>query len=170
METMKHKNQIVLSISHHIYLTAEERYALHDRKEIETTGVSLPVWFYRGTTSEPGAEVFCKYILKNEKAESTISNIVGGYEINLPQLPKGYKKPKLSDKEWRKMSFEEREKWYSENEAPLSSKNLLNYKDGGGKHLGWQEHNKLIKHGKTLSIVNFVQIDDISDLTESLTF
>ena len=168
---MKHKNQIVLSISHHIYLTAEERYNLHDRKEIETTGASLPIWFYRGTTSEPGAEVFCRYILRNEQEEeSIISNAEGGYEINLPQLPKGHKKPKLSDEDWLKMSFEEKEKWYLENKAPLSSKNLLDYKDGGGKHLGWREHNKLMKYGKTLSIVNFVQIDDISDLTESLTF
>ena len=56
---------ITLATSHNIYLTHEDRYALVKGQTVESVGVSVPVWFIKGTTSEPAVEVFCKYVLTN---------------------------------------------------------------------------------------------------------
>ena len=49
-----------LTISHYVYLNREQRYDIHDLKPVEVIGVSVPVWFNNGNTSEPAKEVFCK--------------------------------------------------------------------------------------------------------------
>lgn len=74
---------ITIAVSHNIYLTYEERYSLHENKKIETTGISVPVWFYKGSTSEPGNEIFCKYLITCQKGERPIKHNQQGYEINI---------------------------------------------------------------------------------------
>lgn len=166
---MKKKN-ITLSVSHHIYLTEQERYALHYGSEINATGASIPVWFYRGTTSEPATEVFCNYTLVNNgDKQSVVQTTDEGYYINLPQIPSDYKPPQKIDNEtWRKMSPEKQQAWYNANQRPLSSKRLLNYVDGGGKYLAWRQHDIVYKDKKVLLIQNFVEINDLLQLKHSL--
>ena len=61
-----------LTISHYIYLTKEQRYALHERQPIEAIGISVPVWFNKGNTSEPAKEIFCKYQIANESVNKIV--------------------------------------------------------------------------------------------------
>ena len=60
-----------IAIHHNIWLTRDQRYAIHDGAEIVVVGVSIPVWVHNNkVTSEPAKEVFCKYYLKNPKQDS----------------------------------------------------------------------------------------------------
>lgn len=70
-----------LTISHYIYLTKEQRYDLHNGKEVSVIGVSVPVWFQKGTTSEPAQEVFCEYTLSNKDKNKFVEIKGGSYEV-----------------------------------------------------------------------------------------
>ena len=165
------RKQIVLSLAHYIYLTRDQRYALHEGERLDVVGVTLPVWFYRGDTSEPAVEVFGQYIIDNKQDEDCIIyTIPTGYQFNLPQLPQDYQKAELSDERWRAMSFQERNNWYEENKSPLNSKCLLDPVDGGGAYLHWTQHNKRVKGNRVLAIKNYVEIKDMSKLEDSLCF
>ena len=51
-----------LTVAHNIFLTQEERYALIETGNVQTIGISVPVWLKRtGRTDEPAEEVFCEY-------------------------------------------------------------------------------------------------------------
>lgn len=78
---------LTLAISHNIHLTAEQRRDLAGGESIVARGVSLPVWYSKGKTSEPGREVICTYQIHNfvEAATQVVFNL-DGYEFNLPQL------------------------------------------------------------------------------------
>ncbi len=167
---MKTKKQTVLSISHHLFLTREQRYKLHERNELEVIGVSVPVWFEQGNTSEPAEEVFSKYILKNEEGDYFIINHNYGYEINLPQMPADFKTKDLSNEDWRKMTTHERNEWYKKNSRPISSLNLLESHDMGGRFLKWTMVSNLIRQERKLTIYNHISIADISNLENTLTF
>ena len=129
-----------LIISHSIFLNEEERYNLSvDCKSIEKIGVFTPVWMNRDVTTEPAAEFFCKYEITNENDnKSEVKRIKKGFAVNLPQIPKEYVERELSNESWRKMSPKEKSDWYDNNPIPLSGKNLLNIKDGGGKYLSFK--------------------------------
>lgn len=146
-----------LTIQHNIHLTREERYALHEGDEITTIGVSLPVWFYGKLTSEPAVEVFCIYQLKNPKKDMPIQILSNGYEITLP-FREGIDL-KISDEEWRDLSLnnpDRLEGLYKQTVTEISSKSLLDLRDGGSEHLMYREHNKVKKGDEILSIMHFV--------------
>ena len=77
---------LTLNVSHNIFLTKKQRYELSvvDSK-IEAIGVSVPVWFFKGKTSEPAREVFCKYILSINDSKNAIKKFNEGYIVNLPK-------------------------------------------------------------------------------------
>jgi len=160
-----------LTISHHIYLTREQRYRIHEGEKFDVIGVSLPVWTENGEIiNEPTKEVFCKYYLSNPKKEVAITIFKDGFEIVLPYRPGKQNKP-LSDEEWRKMNFNNPElldEWYRQQIHEVSSKNLLDLEDGGSAHLSYREHNKIKKNDTMLNIMHFVSIDDISKLEKSI--
>ena len=171
--------QITLSIVHNIYLNKEERYLLHRGKKITVVGSSLPVWFYKGDTSEPAEEVFCKYILTNKKGKKDVSPIEitkQGYKINLPQLPEGYKDPEvLTDVQWRKMTNKQKSDWYDANAKPITSEKLLDYPDGGVKSLTFKvlEIKKIVSDDKKIkdyeiNVFHIVLIKDYDDFKQSL--
>lgn len=63
MSYMSNKS-ICLTISHNVFLTREERYALVGGKSIRKIGVSVPIWLKKsGKTDEPAEEIFCWYEL-----------------------------------------------------------------------------------------------------------
>jgi len=169
--TMKNKNKIALFVSHHIYLTEAERYALNQGTCVNTVGISIPVWFYKGSTSEPAHELFCDYELVNSKSDLSVINTTDqfGYYINLPQIPKDYKPPKkITDEEWYKLPPHKIKAYYEENKRPLCSERLLNPKDGGGAYLAWRQNDIVKKDKKMLHITNLVHIRDVSELKESM--
>lgn len=77
-----------LTISHHIYLDEEEKKDLEADKQIEVTGISVPVWFEKGNTSEPAKEVFCKYYIEKTNVETPIKALNNGYVIKLSDIKK----------------------------------------------------------------------------------
>jgi hypothetical protein len=123
-----------LTVSHNIFLTRDERYRLHKGEKLIVTGVSVPVWFKKGSTSEPAQEVFCTYELTNEPGEKPISTIENGYLINLPQK---------SEK------------------SPASSIGLLDINDGGSEWVEFRQYNTVYRDGKKYNLVHFVEVKPI---------
>jgi hypothetical protein len=160
---------LILAVSHNIHLTKKERYALADGETVEVIGSNIPVWFYNFNTSEPAAEIFCKYIIHNAKGESYISAIKDGYEINIPQLPENYMEPPtISDEEWRKMSLPEQQEWYAKHPVPPTGKDLLDLTDGGSSHMRFQ-HEVMSKWRKyRVKHIHQAEINDIEKLKQSL--
>jgi hypothetical protein len=171
------KNSITLSIAHNIFLTKEQRYELHEGKKLILVGCALPVWFFKGKTSEPAEEVFCKYILNNQKKEPTLIKFTKqGYKINLPQVPENEVMPTLSDKEWLSMSEKQKSDWYNAHRRKLGSWKLLDFKDGGSKGLNFKvtEVKNLtrqtgIKGLNKTTVVHMVLLRDMEELNESFT-
>ncbi len=161
-----------LTIHHNIHLSKQQRYDLHDGKEIKTIGYSIPVWFIDKTTSEPAKEVFCVYLLKNPKQEIPIQILDNGYEITIPY--REGTKLNISDEEWRSLKAQNPEKLeqlYKQLLPEVSSKNLLDIADGGsGGYLSYREHNKVMKNDQPLNIMHYVCIHTIESLNESLAF
>ena len=114
---------LTLTIAHNIFLTREERYALHAGNTIDVVGVSIPVWFDKNVTSEPAREVFCRYVLQNDPLESSTRIITDGYQIPLPN--ENIKEEPISDEIWRSLSNKELYVYYENQGIQASSKNLL---------------------------------------------
>lgn len=74
-----------LTIAHHIYLTEEQKALFLNGETIEVIGISIPVWFEKGNTSEPAKEVFCKYVISSEDRNIPITTVEDGYFINLKE-------------------------------------------------------------------------------------
>lgn len=158
-----------LTIHHNIHLTKEQRYALHEGQEISVIGVSVPVWYMKQVTSEPAKEVFCRYFLKNPKTDIPIQILEDGYEISIPY--REGTKLEISDEEWRELFFKDPAKLealYKTQLSEVSSKNLLDVKDGGIGSMAYREHNKVQRGSQLLNIMHYVNIDSMESLVEGL--
>ena len=148
---------ITLTILHNIFLDKEERYKLYNGESLEIIGVSMPVWFFDGKTTEPGKEIFCKYKLHNRNGNFPIKNWKEGYEINIPQangeIAADAKKNVVARQETGKMP---------------NPKGLLNNKDGGCEWLAFKQYNKIRRNKKTYNILHFVEIKDMKALEETI--
>lgn len=139
---MSDNSMLTLHVHHNIFLTREERYALHEGKELEVVGVSSPVWAFGISTSEPAKEVFCKYYLKNTKMDVPIEIVKEGYVVDIPYRPE---------------------------DNPCTSENLLDVKDGGSKMMFYKEHNKVkTEDGQVMFIIHHVHLSDIEGLIETM--
>ncbi len=159
-----------LAIHHNLWLTREQRYAIHAGIELVIIGMSVPVWVENDrSTSEPAKEIFCKYYLKNNKIDCPIQIKEDGYEITLPNRDGTL--PKLTDSEWRILNMQNQSKLeghYQKCSRQSSSLNLLDLKDGGSKSLSFREHNKSKRAEGFINFIHFVSMMDIDDLTSSL--
>jgi hypothetical protein len=161
------KKNLILVISHNIYLKKEEvDLILNDNDiDIEITGVCVPIWHCLGDSSEPAREVFCKYYLNNKKENDPIEKLKNGFRINLPQLPEDYKESKpLTDSEWKSLSEKELSEWYEINKAPPNAKYLEN--DG---HLCYMQYDKFMYKKQLTNIIHNVNIKPYKELINSLT-
>ena len=134
-----------LTISHYIYLTREQRYQLHSGTPLDVVGISVPVWFDKGNTSEPAREVFCNYKLTNEPMSKAIVPFEEGYSINLPQKNK------------EAIAYQ-----------PETSERLLDIKDGGVEGIEFRQNNKVHQGDKKFNIVHFVDIKSDELLKDTL--
>lgn len=147
----------ILCISHNIFLEKEQRYSLYKGNTIEVVGVSVPVWLHnKRETSEPGVEVFCKYILKceNKQFQKNIEIIDEGYEITL-------------FKESFSTNVQNKIKKYfkiKNNNYIPSAKSLLDIKDGGSEWLNFQ----IYESNDLLNILHSIEIQKIENLLTSL--
>lgn len=128
-----------LAVSHYIYLTRDQRYHLADGLTVEVVGVSVPVWFKSGSTSEPAKEVFCKYVLSSDTEFYGVSAFNEGYKINLRNLDRS-----------------------------VSLNMLLDIKDRGIEEFIAKGYGKVIIEGKTFSAFHCLEIKPIELLTDTL--
>lgn len=147
---------MTLTVSHYIYLSREQRYAIHEGQKIEVVGISVPVWFDKGNTSEPAKEIFCKYYLTNNPTEKAIIPLDDGYYINLPQRMKILDSV-IADESQEAIDIK-----------ILTSKNLLDIKDGGSEWLEFKQFNKVQEEGRNFNAIHFVEIKPEELLTDTL--
>lgn len=165
----KKKDRLVLHVLHEIFLTREERYRLVAGETVETVGISVPVWAYRTLTSEPAAEVFCRYVLTNRPGQPDVTVFEEGYLINLPQVPIDYMPPERpTDDAWRKMTLEEQEQWYEQHETPKTAKGLRDLPDGGGRYLRFDVEKRMRMSSRTVMTSHVVELQDIQEIIETL--
>ena len=137
---------LTLTVSHNLFLERDKRYSLFNGNEITSVGVSVPVWYYRGKTSEPGNEVFCKYTLIPTDYKIFVKHNDEGYEIYLP-----------------KNSFNP-----EDNRAnPLTLKNILDHKDGGIEWIAFRQFGQAKRNKKKVDIIHFVEIKTIEELEKT---
>ncbi len=161
---------LALAISHNIFLTKDERYALASGETVEAVGVSVPVWFFKGNTSEPATEVFCKYTLTNLAEDYPVTSLARGYKFNVPQVPPGYKIPNRPPPEdWAAMSNAERDGWLKTHVVPLCSRDLLDAADGGVGYLRFKRYNKIKENGRRLNQIHIIDISPAATLESSLS-
>jgi hypothetical protein len=157
-----------LAIHHNVWLTRDQRYAIHNGIELVVIGVSIPVWVSeKRMTSEPAKEIFCKYFIKNPKFDAPIQIVNDGYEITLPNREGTL--PNLTDEDWRYLNMNDPSKltaMYDKCQKASNSKNLLDLCDGGSKNLSFREHNKGKIGNEPVNFIHFVNIEDI-DLLKS---
>jgi hypothetical protein len=145
-----------LTISHYIYLNRDQRYKLHAGEPLEIVGVSVPVWFHKGSTSEPAQELFCKYKLTNEGVNKAIMPSDEGYHINLPQKSQPDKEAPEEVQEVVGMYLG-------------TSERLLDIKDGGSEVLEFRQYNKVHQDKHAFNVVHFVEIKPDELLHDTLS-
>jgi hypothetical protein len=166
------KKENVLSISHNLFLTRQERYDWYNGKDLTVIGASCPVWFNAdrppgNQTSEPAIEVFCKYNLINRQENIYIRHTAEGYDVLVPKEPLTKATPP-TDEIWKSMKPTEKENWYRKNEPTPSIHNLLDIKDGGSQWLAFRQYNKIKKGNRSLNLIHFFEIADWDEMLDSL--
>lgn len=155
---------IILTISHNIFLTREERYNLFNGNSINVIGVSIPVWVKRGCLPHDGEEVFCEYLLHNNEKPKKVEPAPTGHIINIPPKSNQYWRELMSDDIWRLMDEEAKAKWYEKNTRPNPNQ-LLDIAEGGADgYLSFSYQSEI----KKITILHFVEIKPIEMLIESL--
>jgi hypothetical protein len=144
-----------LTVCHYLYLTREQRYALHEGQELEVTGITVPVWFHKGNTSEPAQEIFCKYKLTNDRQGTRVVNNAEGYEINMPsvEVKNEYVDSELIKSVQNKLGTTER---------------LLDQEDGGLEWCEFKFFQKMQIENKQYYNIHFVEIKPLQILTDTL--
>lgn len=140
---MKSKNGITLSVSHLIHLTKEERYTLANGGNVKTMGVSVPVWYWRGKTSEPANEVFSTYELIQDGDNDFI----------------------VSQKDDRYI-FNIKEPIETKNDI-ISYESLKDIKDGGSTCLNYTQYFPTNIQGLSIQVLHVVRIASIEELEGS---
>ncbi len=147
-----------------MFLTYEQRYEVQNRTTVQVVGVSCPIWTHQEESSEPGLELFCLYrIIPGDTLR--IKHRKDGYDITLPE--RKMTEP-LSDEVWKSLTPEAQREWYATNEPQPSAYNLRNIRDGGSEWLAFRQVSKIRRKNKSLYLVHYVEIKDISLLKESL--
>jgi len=154
------KNNITITVLHNIFLTRDERYKLASGEDVETVGVSVPVWFHRGKTTEPAVEVFCKYKLTNTQVQTPITNIDGGYLINVPQ----------AEEQTFMVKDAIQEPQVGLPAAPPTAKMLRDIKDGGCGYMQFKQYTKMRRGRKHYNLLHFVEIKEMELLLDTLCY
>lgn len=151
---------LTISVLHKIFLTKEERYALHQGHAVRVMGISVPTWFIGDKTSDPSQEIFCEYTIVNNKAGSRpVTPAAKGYTIFLPQTHETM--PKVVNP-FQGTASEERVR-------PPTSFNLLDMKDGGCESINFKQYTRLKLKGELVNLLHFVDIEDTSVLDKTIT-
>lgn len=156
-----------LTIAHSICLTREQRYSWYEGKSLEVIGVSIPVWYKKGQTTEPANEIFCKYRLFNAPDKTFVKHNTDGYDINVTKNP-SCRPLDIALELWNTLTLNEQRSLSQQNGPNPCIMNILDIKDGGCKWLAFRQHSKAKYNNKNLNLIHFVEMKPIEDLIESL--
>lgn len=163
---MKTKAGITLAVSHNIYLTEAQRYTLANGENITTSGVSVPIWYFKGRSSEPGVEVFNQYTLLNSASNDIdIDQSKDGYTINIPAAQDPKFASDVPQELWSKMSEAQKMEYLSEIPTGDALRNPI---DGGSRMLCFNQYNKSRVKGIPIHVLHFIRIADLGILYDSL--
>lgn len=157
---------MTLAVSHNIYLSRDDRYRLHLGEVVETQGVSTPIWYFHGRSSEPGQEVFCRYTLSNNhESDYDIDQQSDGYFINLPTEEESRIRAGMTPDEWSQLTPQGKD--VIMNGVP-TSEILLDSEDGGVSRMAFNQYNKTKLKGLVVHVLHFIRIADRDVLLETL--
>lgn len=164
------KHDISLIISHSITLTRDERYSIHEGNIVQTIGISIPYWKLQNKEINSTKEIFCRYSISYTGKNQPIRAMddATGYIIYLPFRDKKGDLDSISNEDWRKMSNSELEMWYANNKAEITSKVLLDAKDGGSEGIVYRESSRLLVDSQIVNVRHYISIKDESFLLNSL--
>jgi hypothetical protein len=155
-----------LIVSHHLYLTPKQRYALNSGKRITVIGISTPVWCFATKTSEPVGEIFTKYrLIPGEKIH--MRHTPNGYHIQLPR--DSTRSSDYHDEELlATLAPPEREELEQRCDSLPCIRNLLDSADGGSRWLAFRQFSQIKQKGSYYSVHNYVEMKGIEDLLDTL--
>lgn len=159
----------ILVVSHNIFLTKEERYAVIYGQTVKVIGISIPIWAQQGNTTEPAREIFCNYTISNSHIEKLVSFAEDGYTISLPYTTIRMRANKLPDEAWLKLSRAEQEIFYEKNPQIVTARCLLDPSDGGGAYMKFKYRCLMNKNNNNIATFHFVEIKTIESLIASLS-
>jgi hypothetical protein len=164
------RKPVTLAVSHSIWLTREQRYALaggEAGQKLVVVGASVPVWYCKGDTSEPASEVFVRYTLASTGDGLNMFHLRDGYYINIPR-ERGT--PKLPPDVWEVMPEAEREEFYEANGYPSTARDLLDPRDGGSAWYFFRQYNKIVRSDSSVvHLIHYVELKDVAALANSLS-
>jgi hypothetical protein len=164
---------LVLFVTHHIFLTEEQIRDVVSGSEISCIGHCVPVWMDAGTsrTTEPAKEIFCQYRIFNTPDKRNHLEPLGrrGYSVWLPKA-EGWAPPKEidfnalgeMDGDSRVKFLSERDKWWFNNPKPMDSEDL----ERG--YLRFEIKTRNLKIGKkSCSAQHVIEISSMNRLSDS---
>lgn len=131
----------LLTMSHHVFLTREQRYALQvPESEIDVIGTCCPVWIHNGRhLNKAPEEVFSKYTIRHcPKPEEQVITIADeGFAIKL---------------------------------SPGIPVYLTDVSDGGFAWIGITHKNVIEVEKKVVPIIHFLNVEDLEVLEKTLCY
>lgn len=127
-------NKLALLVSHNIFLTNNQINELIEKKYLECSGVSVPVWVNpkNEKTTEPALEFFVSYKIFIDKEDNNLIMNKKGYEVYISKSKWKPPKPMIDtsdlELEQRKYHERKREKWWRDHPAPMDINSLLKTK------------------------------------------
>jgi hypothetical protein len=160
-------DRVLLTVSHHIYLTKEERKALHDGETVETIGVSVPVLAYTSISTEPAKEVFCRYVISSPPQDVALQAGEDGYTVSVPRRKWAPRISEATDWEWRNMTNDQLLEYYQLRGEPISTHNVLDIEEGGSGGLYYREYGTRMLKGQLFEVVHHVHFEHVEMLWET---
>lgn len=164
----KQRPEFAVTFQHHIFIEKELRNSLLDGNPIETVGMFTPVWFWRGKTSEPAAEIFAQYTLINDLASDiSVNQNPKGFTINIG-MPWAFYVDQLSDEQLASMSERRLERWHLKNAPIYDLMNLADKEHGGNERLSFSRKESRDESGMMVDILHFIKIADVEQLESTI--
>lgn len=156
---------LVLTISHNIFLTKSNIEEIRDGNIVVVTGVSNPIWFYKGITTEPAQEVFCNYGIRKADSNVRVGPMPDGYFVLLPAGTSFLKKEDTD--QWR-AELQSRIKLgiMLHEEVPRSPATIGTLVSSGHLRFRIQDKRKIGSHPTT--VIHYVEISPVEELVDSL--
>ena len=149
-----------LTVSHYLYLSKKERYSLNDGNTVEVIGICIPVWFSKGTTTEPAKEVFCKYKLNNTReTKVNIKMLDEGFELDMPYFDE--------EDQMHTSEFTKDEKQFIVKKIG-TSESLLDLKDDGFEKAEFKLYQKLLAGNELHHLIHYIDIKPIELLLDTI--